>query len=67
MAGFIGKYRIDITITKTGLIKAEVLSKIIREKKVFMCMLKLIPSTIVAYHFLVLLAECLAFKTKTLS
>lgn len=60
MRGLVGQQGIYLAIAQTCLVKAQILSDIIREKQVFIRMLQLIPSAVIAYNLLVLFTQCLA-------
>ena len=56
MGCLVGKNRIDLTVAQAGLVKAEVFSDVFRENNVFFGMILLVPTAVITYLLLVLLA-----------
>lgn len=55
--GLVGQEGIYLAIAQTCPVKAQILSDIIREKQVFIRMLQLISSAVIAYNLLVWFAQ----------
>ena len=62
MCSLVGKNRIDLTVAQACLVKAEVFPQVLGENDIFLGMGLLVPTAVITYLLLVLLAKCLAVE-----
>ena len=66
MGCLVGKNRIDLPVAQACLVKAEVFTDILRKDNVFFRMAFLVPTAVITYLLLVLLAKRLAVEPEPL-
>ena len=66
VCSLVGENRVDLSVAQACLVKTEVFSQVIRKNNIFIRMALLIPTAVITYLLLVLLAKRLAVETEPL-